>query len=543
MALLTASILGTTVTAQETGYNGPITATTSNDLVAVITPASANGPIATFTLVGVSTGYVNVILEDSSGQQAVLANVYVTASPGTLTITPTQMTFRDGQEQGQVAIVNSGTQPYSVLSGNANVAKATIAGNVVLVTPTGAGTTMISVIDANDNIGRITITVQFTAAPMAEQLVGFLANASAAPPAVSYNDLQIQSSYPGFEYSPQEVGGLYTETREVSGDFWLVTNAEWNQSLLTWAFVNSSINAWALKLGADGSVTHYKCAAGSNPFAWVQIWTFDGLGNLSASIGATLTTATQIAHLLTPTWNTPGGTAMVARRVNVTDTASPAGSLLDDLQVGSVSKWSVRKDGVLVAGTVPATQIVDQGGGFPAILAGSGVAVTGTWPDQTIAASTYPNGTALFNGLTTGLKAGDANANAANPTSLGSITMPVIPPLPAGATKWLVRVRARLLGTAVSTGFYLGIGATNAVVSVADPGNSSGAFFITGGNCISSVASMQLGTGITGAFAIAEAVAAVTAGTQPVFSVLQVGTADISGSNYSGTIEYQLFSD
>lgn len=55
---------------------------------------------------------------------------------------------------------------------------------------------------------------------------------------------------------------------------------------------------------------------------------------------------------LAATWNNVL-TTFKARSFNVTDTASAAASLLDDLQVGGVSKWSVRKDGELTVGIVP----------------------------------------------------------------------------------------------------------------------------------------------------------------------------------------------
>jgi hypothetical protein len=55
---------------------------------------------------------------------------------------------------------------------------------------------------------------------------------------------------------------------------------------------------------------------------------------------------------LAATWN-DALTTFKARVFNVTDTNSAAGSLLDDLQVGGVSKWSVRKDGELTVGVVP----------------------------------------------------------------------------------------------------------------------------------------------------------------------------------------------
>jgi hypothetical protein len=53
---------------------------------------------------------------------------------------------------------------------------------------------------------------------------------------------------------------------------------------------------------------------------------------------------------LAATWNA-SGTTFTAVKMNVTDTASAAGSLLLDLQVGGVSRFSVRKDGAV---TMPA---------------------------------------------------------------------------------------------------------------------------------------------------------------------------------------------
>jgi hypothetical protein len=55
---------------------------------------------------------------------------------------------------------------------------------------------------------------------------------------------------------------------------------------------------------------------------------------------------------LVAAWNNVA-TTFDGIKLDVTDTASAAGSKLIDLQVGSVSKWSVRKDGELTAGVVP----------------------------------------------------------------------------------------------------------------------------------------------------------------------------------------------
>jgi hypothetical protein len=54
--------------------------------------------------------------------------------------------------------------------------------------------------------------------------------------------------------------------------------------------------------------------------------------------------STQNIFDLVDTWNS-AGTTFVAIRMNATDTASAAGSLLIDLQVGGVSQFQVRKNG------------------------------------------------------------------------------------------------------------------------------------------------------------------------------------------------------
>ena len=67
-------------------------------------------------------------------------------------------------------------------------------------------------------------------------------------------------------------------------------------------------------------------------------------------------------------WNA-SGTTFTGIKLNVTDTASAAGSLLMDLQVGGVSRFSVRKDGAILG---PVGITVDAANSFGALtLAGS----------------------------------------------------------------------------------------------------------------------------------------------------------------------------
>lgn len=59
--------------------------------------------------------------------------------------------------------------------------------------------------------------------------------------------------------------------------------------------------------------------------------TYKSTGGFLAALGTI--TADRQAFSATATWNN-GAVTFTARKVNVTDTASAAGSLLDDLQVG-----------------------------------------------------------------------------------------------------------------------------------------------------------------------------------------------------------------
>lgn len=79
---------------------------------------------------------------------------------------------------------------------------------------------------------------------------------------------------------------------------------------------------------------------------------------LSANNG-TITTSSP-AFTLAQTWNAAGQT-FTALRVNATDTASAAGSLLMNLQVGGTSRMSVRKDGRIFG---DADSAISLSGGF-----------------------------------------------------------------------------------------------------------------------------------------------------------------------------------
>jgi hypothetical protein len=102
------------------------------------------------------------------------------------------------------------------------------------------------------------------------------------------------------------------------------------------------------------------------------------VANLTAgrAIGATNATLTG-ALSVTPTWNA-GGTTFTGIGMNVTDTASAAGSLLLDLQVGGSSKFNVSKSGALTLSSAvwPAYLRLDDGNGSNGVRlyrAGTGI--------------------------------------------------------------------------------------------------------------------------------------------------------------------------
>jgi sugar lactone lactonase YvrE len=72
-----------TFTAQETGYTGPLTATSSNTGVATVGPASANGPSTTFTVTPIGGGTCTIAVQDTQGNTA---DVSVTVNAGVIII-------------------------------------------------------------------------------------------------------------------------------------------------------------------------------------------------------------------------------------------------------------------------------------------------------------------------------------------------------------------------------------------------------------------------------------------------------------------------
>jgi hypothetical protein len=114
-------------------------------------------------------------------------------------------------------------------------------------------------------------------------------------------------------------------------------------------------------------------------------------------------------YALVDTWNA-GGTTFTGIELNVTDTASAAGSLLIDLQLGGTSRFSITKGGALFATSVnlTATQAADsvgtrgvpqnsQSAAYTLVIEDAGKHILHPSADTTARTFTIPaNGTVAF---------------------------------------------------------------------------------------------------------------------------------------------------
>jgi hypothetical protein len=260
---------------------------------------------------------------------------------------------------------------------------------------------------------------------------------------------------------------------------------------------------------------------------------------------------------LSGTWDTTG--TPTALKLNVTDTASNAASLLLDLQVGSVSKFSIRKDGVLTVGSVALSSVTGLGTGVatalaintgsagavvinggalgtpsggtltnatglplstgvtgtlpvanggtgtatPSIVAGTNVTISGTWPNQTINATggggmTYP-GAGIAN--STGSAWGTSYTTSGTGTVLALTTSPTFttPALGTPSSATLTNATDLPISSGVS-----GLGA-NVATALAVAVGSAGAPVVNGGalgtpssGTLTSATGLPISTGVSG---------------------------------------------
>ena len=130
---------GKTTKVYVTGGTTPYTATTLSGAIATATIA---GGIMTIT--GVGPGTTTAIITDALGNTLNTVTIDVTG----LSFTPAELAFANAGSPAQTSTVSGGTSPYTVLTSDATIATASIAGSTITVTPVAPGACYITVTDS-----------------------------------------------------------------------------------------------------------------------------------------------------------------------------------------------------------------------------------------------------------------------------------------------------------------------------------------------------------------------------------------------------------
>jgi hypothetical protein len=289
---------------------------------------------------------------------------------GLVDVTPTTVNLVVGGPPSNVTVqqINAGPGTLSVTGGNPLIATAVLSspdgpGPVALtLTAVAPGTTVWTVNGSDGFTQNVTVTVTSVPVPPIpftgpETQFPFKPQASESQSQTFAYDVVISEAFPGVVFEPTEPNGQYQEIREVSGDLWLVTNAQFNTNTLTFQ-QNSPCNpadpAYAWRLMANGNSIRYSAVATTAPninVTWVQMFEVDGAGNINST---PLVQTTPVDNLqLEPIWNVGTPTTTGSFEQDVTDTSSAANSFLEKFKVNGTVVWQVRKDGTLVNGIVP----------------------------------------------------------------------------------------------------------------------------------------------------------------------------------------------
>jgi hypothetical protein len=324
---------------------------------------------------------------------------------GPISVVPTTVYLQIGGPSVNVMVQQpgAGVGAFTVTGGDTTIATAILSspdgpGPVNLtLTPIAVGATAWTVSGASgfsQNVIALVSPVPVPPLPFTgpETQFPFKPQASESQSQSFTYDVVINEAFPGVVFEPTEPNGQYQEIREVSGDLWLVTNAQFNTNTLTFQ-QNSPCNpadpAYAWRLMANGNSIRYSAVPTTAPnisVTWVQMFEVDGSGNISST---PLAQTAPVDNLqLEPIWNVGTPTTTGSFEQDVTDTSSAANSFLEKFKVNGTVVWQVRKDGTLVNGSIPSSAIVPASG-------------TATFDNVIITGNEVVQGTSLFQGPAT----------------------------------------------------------------------------------------------------------------------------------------------
>lgn len=144
-------------------------------------------------------------------------------------------------------------------------------------------------------------------------------------------DVVINESTPGILFKGTEANAVQTVIREVAGDLWIVSNADWNGA--NWIPINLSLPVYGTvfrspsNVSTPGQEQRLTAAAGVNPVVWKSAGYQSGTGSViddsSASATITFATAFSAAPRVIVTVNDGvsfSGNASAVRPFNITAT-------------------------------------------------------------------------------------------------------------------------------------------------------------------------------------------------------------------------------
>lgn len=258
--------------------------------------------------------------------------------------------------------ISGGTPPYSYVgSSNALAAIGSLVSSVLTVVPIGVGLTLITVSDSVSATVVIPVAVFPLGVPINQQYFPFTPQNPIGTGGVFNTDILIEENYPGIIFDGTEANAVTQTIREVNGNFWIVTNADWNIVTASWqqnGSNNPSLPAYAWEYTNDGSSIRYfamPTLAQNVDVTWVNVFQIRSDGTV-VSFPSSQVTSNDRALALNPIWDNPTDDQR-AFEINVTDILSPALSQFEAFVHNGSILWEVDKTGTLTAGIIPFARV------------------------------------------------------------------------------------------------------------------------------------------------------------------------------------------
>ena len=309
---------------------------------------------------------------------------WVLTTNGAITLGTTALSFTQFSGAGQITAGNGLTKTGNTIDvvGTAGRIVANADSIDLATVSLGASSSALRVFDV-DSYGRISAVSNATAANINSAIGSQTANTVyAAPDGAAGNPTfraLVAADIPNHSTDkltsgtlPIARGGTNVTTTPTNGQLLIGNGSGYTLATLTQGTGITITNASGSITIANGGVTsitgtaNQVIASGSTGAVTLSLPQNIHTGATPTFARLTLTDGTQTVSTpvlsMTQTWNA-GAVVFEGFKINITDTASAAASLLMDLEVGGTSRFAVRKDGAVTAGSWAASTIAANVGG------------------------------------------------------------------------------------------------------------------------------------------------------------------------------------